>query len=177
MRCGRIVLPGRRLLSAAWMLAWAGTASTAAATPTVCHDGEETIFRCRTRGGRQIAVCASPGFSARQGYLQYRYGSARRAEIVLPPAGTAPGDGVVYGGLMFSRGFGAVLQFKSGAYRYTVYSAVSSYWGTKDGVGIYRSDEQIANYRCRGEADIQLQTQLLDKAGITRESPFFDMPE
>jgi hypothetical protein len=173
MRYGPIASPGR-LLSAAWVLAWVGVAS---ATPTACRDDEVTIFRCRTAGKRMIAVCASRGFSARQGYLQYRYGPLGRARIVLPPAGTAPADGAVMGNLMFSRGAGAALRFASGAYRYTVYSAVSSYWGMKAGVAVRRDDEQIANLRCRGEAEVQVQTQLLQRAGLVYEDSPFDMPQ
>jgi hypothetical protein len=124
-----------------------------------------------------IAVCASRGFSARQGYLQYRHGTAGRAEIVLPPEGTTPADGAVLGSLMFSRGFGALLRFTSGAYRYEVYSAVSGYWGTKDGVGVRRGEEQLANHRCRGEADVQLRDDILQQAGIVYQDGVFRMPD
>jgi hypothetical protein len=149
----------------------------AAATPTACGADEVTIFRCRTIGNRMIAVCASPGFSAQHGYLQYRYGTARRAEIVLPPKGTTPADGAVLGSLMFSRGFGALLRFTAESYRYEVYSAVSSYWGTKDGVGIWRGEEQLANNRCRGEADVQLRDEILKQAGIVYQDGPFRMPD
>jgi hypothetical protein len=159
-----------------WPVAALALVSSAAAMPAVCQDDEQTIFRCRTLNERVVSVCASKGFTARHGRLQYRYGPSGRVEIVLPAQETPPIDSAVMGRLMFSRGGGAALRFASGAYRYVVYSATSSYWGDKDGIGVYRNDDQIANHRCRGEAQVRLQTGLLKKAGIDYEDEAFDMP-
>jgi hypothetical protein len=81
------------------------------------------------------------------------------------------------GGLMFSRGGGAALRFESGIHRYVEYQAVSSYWGEKAGVGVYRNGEQIANHRCLGAAGMPVETELLKRGGIDYEEAPFDLPE
>jgi len=81
------------------------------------------------------------------------------------------------GRLMFSRGGGEALRFESGSHRYTVYQAISSSWGEKAGVGVYRNGEQIANYRCRGGFWVTLETERLKREGIDQEEEPFDMPQ
>lgn len=152
------------------------TVAAAHATPTACAADEETLFLCRTARVRIVAVCASKGWSAHRGHLQYRYGLPGRAEIVLPAAGTPPAQSVAMGNLMFSRGGGAALRFESGIHRYTVYQAISSYWGEKAGVGVYRNGEQIANHRCRGAVVVPVETELLKRGGIDYEENWFDLP-
>jgi hypothetical protein len=161
----------------AGIMAVLANVTAAHATSTACSRDEETLFSCRTANKRMVAVCASKGWSARRGHLQYRHGLPDRAEIVVPAAGTPPAQSVAMGRLMFSRGGGAALRFESGIHRYTVYQAISGYWGEKNGVGVYRKGEQIANHRCRGGVGVSMKTKLLKQRGIAYEEAPFDLPE
>lgn len=50
-----------------------------------CTAGETVKFACKmAKGSKVLSLCASPEFSANQGYLQYRYGKLGKVEMEYP---------------------------------------------------------------------------------------------
>ena len=166
-----------RAMHAAAVAAALTTAPAAHAAPTACAKDEETIFRCPATNDRTVAVCASQGFTAQRGSLQYRYGPADNAELTLPPGrDSPPRDSAVLGNVLLSGGGGSGLRFASGGYRYMVYSAVVRGAGAKAGVGVWQGTKQISNIRCRN-AKAEIDVPRLEKAGFAQASEPFDLPE
>lgn len=63
--------------------AWAGERLIAG---TLCQQTEQVVFSCPLRGKARIAsLCGAKNLSATEGYLSYRFGTAKRIELVFPP--------------------------------------------------------------------------------------------
>jgi hypothetical protein len=56
---------------------------------TLCHTDETVVFSCAT-GTHFLSICASPNLSKEAGYLQYRYGSKDKLELVYPTTPQPP---------------------------------------------------------------------------------------
>ena len=52
---------------------------------TLCRPDEQVLFHCPVQGGRKVvSLCGSPQLTATEGYLQYRFGPARKVELEFP---------------------------------------------------------------------------------------------
>lgn len=164
-----------RLIALAF--AAAGLCASAVGAPTECRPTEQTLFSC-SLGQKKIAVCASQGWSAQAGTLQYRFGLSKGAELVLPRGPhTAPAASARAGSMMFSGGGGATLRFSSGKVDYIVYTATSSSWGDSAGVVVEREGKTLRALKCRGQATSMLGEALFRKGGFRRDELPFEMPE
>ena len=75
-----------------WSLALAvifGTSSFSLAqtgtVATLCRQDEQVLFHCPVQGGRKlVSLCGSTHLTATEGYLQYRFGPARKIELEFP---------------------------------------------------------------------------------------------
>jgi hypothetical protein len=167
----------------------------AASAYTHCKPGETIVFSCST-GSRVLSVCASPDISKNAGYLQYRYGLKDNPEFVYPetpqhPAGLfTPGTQPLAGGGM------TFLQFKNGAYTYTVFSALGKFGKscgtpqeqaptclrTIDGVAVQSNGREVANIPCRQDGNHvegQFGPVFWEKIGFgnSETQPEFDIPD
>lgn len=53
---------------------------------TLCQQSEQVVFSCPLRGKAKIvSLCGAKNLSATEGYLSYRFGTAKRIELVFPP--------------------------------------------------------------------------------------------
>jgi len=149
--------------------------------PTVagsfCSSAEVAVFHCRTRGGKQVSVCASRTAKAQAGTLQYRFGMRGGVpEILLPAKPTPPARSASADTLMFAGGGGAWLRFRSGEHTYTVFTAMGR-WGPggahaeKEGVVVERAGRQVAFLPCEDVAEGQLGPALFQRLGLALAQP------
>lgn len=114
----RLSSAGQTLRACSFLFAMAVIVGPAHAAPTPvparCDPSEEQLFACSI-GAKSVAVCASRGWSASAGYVQYRYGATHEAELVLPAQTQPPASSASAGVLALSNGGGAWLRFRSGA--------------------------------------------------------------
>ena len=151
--------------------------ANAFAVPTQCQPEEDTLFSCKV-DKKMVAVCASLGWSSQAGSLQYRFGPAASAELVLPRATkTVPSASATASSLMFSGGGGATLRFSSGKVDYVVYTAISSTWGDVSGVAVERGGKTMHVFKCRGKVTSMLGEALFRDAGFKRDDLPFELPE
>lgn len=163
--------------SAALFVFAAVSCTSAFAVSTQCRPGEDVLFSCHS-GKKMVAVCASAGWSAQAGSLQYRFGPAPSAELVLPrDAGVVPSASATAGSLMFSGGGGATLRFSGGKVDYVVYSATSASWGDASGVVVERDGKTVRVLKCRGKVTSVLGDALFRDAGFRRDELPFKLPE
>ena len=150
---------------------------TALGVPASCTPDEETVFACRS-GRKQISVCASKGWTANSGYVQYRYGTKERAEIVLPGRlDRVPSETITIGGGALSGGGYAFMRFRSRAFRYTVYDSVSGQLGPSSGSVVDRVDradryghpDVVAVHRCKWGEEGQFAGGLLSPTGLPED--------
>ena len=180
----RPVLP-RRFAIAGGASRWAAAGALASillalpahAGSPLCAGSEETLYDCRSRG-KHIAICASPGWTATSGYLQYRFGAAGHPEIVVPKerAAAQPAQAVAVARGALSGGGFAYASFANGPTVYSVYSAVSGQLGTWGGVAVDRGGERIGVRACDGGQEIDFRGRLLDEPGLPAAAPEFDLP-
>lgn len=88
-----------------------------------CTAEEDTVFSCDL-GKKVVSVCASKPLTANSGYLQYRYGTLGKPELLFPSASVSPKIVTQARTLMFAGGGGAYLRFNNGSTSYIVYSAI-----------------------------------------------------
>jgi len=152
-------------------------AACARAGPAVCSATEDTIFSCGA-GKKHIAVCASQGWSASAGSLQYRFGAEKAAELVLPATpGKQPSESAASGLLTLTGGGGAYLRFSQGDTDYVIFSAVSSNWGEKSGVTVVKSGKPVATVKCRGAVRSELGPELFERGGFAPDAQDFLLPD
>jgi len=145
-------------------------------SPSLCQGDEVSLFNCSS-GKKLISVCASKGWSADRGYIQYRFGPAGKPELVVPSKNTIPPmKSATSGVLMFSAGGGAYLRFSSGGYDYVVYTAVGGSWGEKAGVSVEKDGKSQANVACKDEPTSELGPELFKKARFKEDEAGFDLP-
>jgi hypothetical protein len=161
-------------------LPWPAFASSAS---TQCKAGETIVFSCST-GSRILSVCASPDVSAKAGYMQYRYGVKGKPELIYPETLAPPVHLFTPGQLSFSGGGGAYLQFKKGAFTYTVFDAIGNWGesgkGTAQGVAVSSAGKEVANLPCKTDRDYvsgELGPDFFTKAGLGEPTNDFDIPD
>jgi hypothetical protein len=63
-----------------------GLSSVSAFAQSLCAVHEQVIFNCQIKDSRKlVSVCASHDLAKDRGYLQYRFGTKRKLELVFPP--------------------------------------------------------------------------------------------
>jgi hypothetical protein len=148
------------------------------AVPVACAADEVTVFSCPSRG-KLISVCASKGWSATSGYVQYRYGPRGNAEIVVPDRAypSSPGAGVKVAQLPLSGGGVDYAAFNAGRYDYSVYSAVSGQWGLKSGVAIDKDGVRVGAQRCDRGKEGEFADGFVAGGGLPPAATTFVLPD
>ncbi len=157
--------------------------TTPAARTWLCTTSEMIVFACQS-GQKLVSVCAPRDVTARQGYLEYRFGEAAadKPELVLPKERKLPSASAYGRNDPFAGGGGAWLKFRQGAYGYAVYSGIGN-WGPngekreKAGVLVEQSGKQIALLRCAGRYRSELGPDLFERLAITPGRETFDYPD
>lgn len=140
-----------------------------------CTAGQRTLFACST-GRKLLSVCASADLAKDSGFVQYRFGAPGRTAFVLPVAGADWRAATRSGSLMFSGGGGSYIAFANPPYRYVVYSAIGSGWGSKAGVVVEKRGRRIANLPCLDGATSVMGPDLFDSAGFVEDTLGFELP-
>lgn len=86
----------------------------------LCSPEERVLFACET--GKQLAsVCASAHFSARTGYIQFRYGTSDEVEIEWPEERVTRHH-ATKGNLFYANTIGTYLRFRKNRGSFVVFS-------------------------------------------------------
>ena len=63
-----------------------GITSVSAFAQSLCAAHEQVLFNCKIKDSRKlVSVCASQDLAKDRGYLQYRFGTRKKLELVFPP--------------------------------------------------------------------------------------------
>lgn len=150
---------------------------------TLCNANEKIVYSCAT-GSHIISLCASANISSNLGYLQYRFGSRAKLELIYPDKQEHPAHLFTPGILTFSGGGGAYLQFRKPPYAYTLFSAIGNWWhsgkGTAEGVAVRKDGREVANFPCRKDRDFvegELGPDFFGAAGLGEPTANFEIPE
>jgi len=154
------------------------------AQTSFCTPMEEVVFACQT-GTKLVSVCASKGASAKQGYMQYRFGkpdSRDPLELIHPEGEVAPSRAATGENVPFAGGGGSWLRFRKGDTAYVVYSGIGK-WGPKgetmekQGVVVERGSATLASLPCTGPLRSELGPDWFEKAGISANGEEFFFPD
>lgn len=158
--------------------------ASAPAQTSFCTPMEEVVFACQT-GTKLVSVCASKGASAKQGYVQYRFGkpdSRDPLELIHPEGEVAPSRAATGENVPFAGGGGAWLRFRKGDTAYVVYSGIGK-WGPKgetmekQGVVVERGSATLASLPCTGPLRSELGPDWFEKTGISANGEEFFFPD
>ena len=86
----------------------------------LCSTEETLLFGCDS-GPKMISVCASPGFSATTGYVQYRFGTPGKIELSYPEKLSPPNGHFWLSSTGYSGGAEAHLRFTNHGVTYAVF--------------------------------------------------------
>jgi hypothetical protein len=88
---------------------------------TLCRISEKVIFNCSLHNGKKlVSVCSSEKLTKDDGYLQYRFGTILKTELVYPSTTKGTQAQFFWRYMRGSEGSGGDLSFKNHAYLYTV---------------------------------------------------------
>ena len=147
-----------------------------------CAVDETLVFACPVDDQRLLSVCASREYGPDSGYLQYRFGLADKAEIVVPAEKVKPSRAAQSGMWIFSGGGGAYLRFEEGGTSYHVYTAIGR-WGNsgktaeRAGAWVEKDGKVLSDIRCKGPATSELGPEFFEKAGLPEVESEFELPE
>lgn len=150
--------------------------SEARSAPATCTADEEELFAC-VSGRNRISVCASSGWTAQTGYLQYRFGPPGHARLTLPAgsAATHPAQSATAGEIVVIGGGGVYVRFSAGDFDYVVYSMVSAR-GEQDGVVVEKGGKRLSSFKCSDHASSMLGPRVFDRAGLSHDARPFTPP-
>ncbi len=102
----------------------------AADTPTLCQPDEQVYFSCPVKksnlgpggAGKTVSLCASQTLSAKEGYLQYRFGTPGRIELSYPEQRQGSQQQFLFSSVG-SQDVYTTLRFIRGQYEYLLQSA------------------------------------------------------
>ncbi len=146
---------------------------------SACAETEGTVFSCKIRDGRTIAVCVRRDEQGRE-YAQYRFGEGGEPPELAWPT-SFDGRGMEWASVPYSGGGEAQLSFARGDIRYVIYSRVIRTGFGKggrndpkfeDGAYVYRGDRRISALPCAGEADTPVSVAMAEHFAEQRSDLF-----
>jgi hypothetical protein len=127
-------------------------AANANASPSMCLDGENTIFNCELKG-----AVASLCISRTNDLLAYRKGTPGKLELVLDEKRFGTGTVFLLSNAQYAGGYESHIRFSNGSVTYLLYDkSVKRDNGPEASVGIvvYNEGQKIANLSCENNASI-----------------------
>jgi hypothetical protein len=114
---------------------------------TLCESQEAIYFSCPLPNGKVVSVCASGNKKPSSGYVQYRYGTPEKLELVYPQSKIPPeGQFYVVNASEGSANLNTI-KFYIGRYTYFVAQAYTSYLAVlKDGKLVSRKSCEAGGY-------------------------------
>ena len=156
----------------------AAVAPSALSSTTLCTKTERTHFSCKVAKDKLLSVCGSRLLTAKSGYIQYRFGTPSKVELVYPPTPDHPNGRFYFHEGAYSGGYMDHLSFKVGAYSYVVYDHFSSAkspieTNSKDaGVLVIDPSQNEIYFKCRTPKDARFDdANFLD--AVLQDEDFF----
>ena len=97
-------------------------AAPVARAATLCADAEQAIFSCGLKGSpKTVSLCGSRGLTAKNGYLQYRFGRTGQIELEFPRERAASQQAFAYAHYFRAQVDRTEVSFENGGHRYAVF--------------------------------------------------------
>ena len=148
---------------------------------SACAETEGTVFSCKIRDGRTIAVCVQRDEQGRE-YAQYRFGQSDEPPELAWPRSFEE-RGMQRASVPYSGGGEAQLSFVRGEIRYVIYSRVirtnfaagePNEPAFEDGAYVYRGDNRVSSLPCAGEADRPVSVAMAERFAEQQDDLFTD---
>jgi hypothetical protein len=148
---------------------------------SACAETEGTIFSCKIRDGRTIAVCVQRDEQGRE-YAQYRFGQDDELPELAWPT-SFDESGMQWASVPYSGGGEAQLSFLRGDIRYVIYSRVirtnfspgeANDPVFDDGAHVYRGARRISSLPCAGEAARPVSVAMAERLAEQQDDLFTD---
>lgn len=133
----------RRAAPLLWIVL-AMCASDVLAQTSLCQADEVNFDSCVVEG-KVASFCASKKLTEKSGYLQYRFGTPEKVEMVFPAIRRNP-TGLFFRS-MSSDGLENRISFRSGRYTYIFFS-IDSPQGASFGMYILKDGKLVSNRSC-----------------------------
>lgn len=136
----------------------------AGAATTLCQQDEQVFFHCSMQGERKmVSLCGSSQLTATEGYLQYRFGSAKNVELEFPRQRAESQKQFQYAHYLRYQVDRTEVSFKRAGYTYTLFD---SYEGDIQPprrqrgilIDIPGTKQKSVTLQCRGTVTSKLQT-------------------
>lgn len=144
---------------------------------TLCTKQEKVAFSCPV-GKKIVSLCASADLSETSGYVQYRYGTKDKVELVYPDTLSHPRAHFEFGSNDYTGGHTDYYLFNNNGVDYIVYSGLGWQW-RNEGLVVEKDGKRLSSMRCRGEAIVPDRWAGMFEAGIARikeDGNRFEMP-
>jgi hypothetical protein len=107
-----------------WVGLWLQVAHASEPIPHHCAPGEAVVMSCAMEDSTKVlSLCASPGATAEQGYLQYRFGKRGSVELEYPTdRSVPPGRAFEYTSMLNPPGGSSSYNFSIKGHTYSVFS-------------------------------------------------------
>jgi hypothetical protein len=115
-----------------------------------CNAKEEVVFNCELRGGKTVSVCSSTNLSSNSGYLHYRFGPPGQVELQFPSGTRNTQEQFTFESHRPYATESEFLNFKRGAYEYTVYRVLTDDPESKNsaGVQVSKGERVVSDLKC-----------------------------
>lgn len=114
----------RLLLFVPFAMSLVANYSMAAKPAFLCTASEQVVFACQLKNGKMATLCASKVINASTGYVQYRYGTAKKLELEYPAQRALPKGHFFISSTMYSGGGASRVRFKNGEAEYFLFDSM-----------------------------------------------------
>lgn len=119
-----------------------------AAKPSLCTPDEVVAFTCAMPKKKVASLCASKDAGPTTGSVQYRYGSARKVELVFPAQKEPAAQHFLGREVHWTKGGATSLRFSSGGFQYLLYTGANNDWSWS-GVVVFQGGQVLKRLACR----------------------------
>jgi hypothetical protein len=118
----------------------------------LCIPGEQVLFACSTSKGKLVSLCASADLSKTAGWIEYRFGTPKKAELTFPTHRDGSRTAFTWGHEVYVNSEAFIVYFENGGYTYQVFDndTLGSGHQNGSGVAIEKDGKQVSIVSCQG---------------------------
>lgn len=145
------------------LVSFAAPATASAPVPTLCKKGEQILFSCKTSKGKVLSLCGSSDLARDKGFLEYRFGTAKKTELTYPADRARSREAFQWRFLRHAQSASYAVLFTNGGFTYDLFDQDTMGTENANGAGVLvtrpKADgttQHVATIQCEGERTLGL---------------------
>ena len=149
--------------------------SAPAAKPSLCAPDEVVAFSCALPRKKLASLCASKDAGPTAGFVQYRFGTAKKVELAFPAEKAPAAQHLLGREVHWTKGGATSLRFASGGFEYLVYTGANNDWHWA-GVVVFKGGKVLRRLACLGGDELFIDYDWLKRLSLPEDRQEYWVP-